>query len=152
MPDADMQGRLRDILFRGRAIGDARLTHLVRSAHSMMALVDADRKFVTVSDPARTIVAETYKSMDDIMTPTLAEVWAAAMDSGFFRGEVASIQGAVDVLRVDGVRVYVEGGCHPAPLTDGLVLMLVEGREVPFDKYEAIRAQGLRVTPIEDIL
>ena len=152
MPDSEMQGRLRDILFRGRAISDARLSHFVRSAHGLMALIDADAKFVTVSESARGFIADSHRSLDEIMTPSLSEVWNAALNAGFFRGEAASITGAVDVVRPDGVRIYIAGSCHPAPLTDGSVLMLAEGREVPLDEYEAIRARGLHVTPIEEIL
>ena len=152
MPDADMQARLRDILFRGRAIGDSRLTHLVRSAHNLMALIGADGKFVAISEPTRAIVAEPGKFLSDIATPSIQEAWNTAIAAGFFRGETASINFVVEVSRLDGVVTHIEGSLHPAPLTDGSVLMLVEGREIAADLYERLRTLGLRITPLEEIL
>ena len=152
MPDAEMQGKLRDILFRGRAISDARLTHFVRSAYGLMALISADGEFVAVSEPTRSIVAESHKTLKDIMTPTIEEAWNAAVNAGFFRGEVASVHVATEVTRVDGAKSYFAGSLHPAPLTDGAVLMLVEGHEIDLERYQTMRAQGLRITPIEEIL
>ena len=152
MPDAEMQGRLRDILFRGRAISDARLMHFVRSAYGLMALIGPEGEFVAVSEPTRSIVAESTKFLKDIMTPSLEEAWNAAIGAGFFRGEVASVHLAAEIKRVDGTQSYVAGSWHPAPLTDGAVLMLAEGREVDHERYQTMRAQGIRITPIEEIL
>ena len=152
MPDAEMQTKLRDILFRGRAISDSRLTHLARTAHSVMALIDIEGKFVALSEPARIVIPEPAQTLKDVMTPSLQEVWNAANASGFFRGEAASIQFAAEFRRADGSVTHVEGGLHPAPLTDGSVLMMLEGREVAPELYERLRALGLRITPLEDIL
>src|SRR5579862_3401794 len=83
MPDAEMQARLRDILFRGRAISDSRLTHFVRSAHSLMALISPDSKFVALSESARALVPENGTSLNDIMTPSSQEVWNAGVMMSF---------------------------------------------------------------------
>jgi transcriptional regulator with XRE-family HTH domain len=152
MPDADMQARLRDILFRGRAISDSRLTHLVRTAHNLMGLIGSDGKFVALSEMTRAILPENVAVLADVMTPSIQEVWNTAVAAGFFRGEIASIQFAVEARRRDGTVFYVEGSSHPAPLTDGSVLMLAEGREIAPEMYERLRALGLRITPLEEIL
>ncbi len=59
---------------------------------------------------------------------------------------------ATETTRVDGSKSYIVGSLHPAPLTDGAVLMLAEGKEVDVDRYQTARAQGTRITPIEEIL
>ena len=152
MPDADMQTRLRDILFRGRAISDSRLTHLVRSAHSLMALIAADGKFLALSETAVALVTAQSTSLADVMTPSVQEVWDAAVAAGFFRGETASVTYAIEVKRPDGTLVPIEGSIHPAPLTDGSVLMLAEGREVSHETYTRLRTLGMRIIPLEEIL
>jgi PAS domain-containing protein len=152
MPDNAMQNRLRDLLFRGRAISDARLVHLVRSVTGLMALLNAEGKFVAVSDGFRRIIPPGKESITDISTPSVDEFWSAANASGFFRGEVASIHTAVEIVRADGSSAYISGSLHPVTLADGSVQMLGEGREIDALAFQTLRAQGLRVAPLEDIL
>jgi transcriptional regulator with XRE-family HTH domain len=152
MPDNAMQNRLRDLLFRGRAISDARLVHLVRSVSGLMVLINAEGKFVAVSDAFRRILPAGKESIAEIMTPTIEEFWNAANASGFFRGEVASIHTAVEIIRTDGSSAYISGSLHPVTLADGSVQMLGEGREVDAATFQTLRTQGLRVAPLEDIL
>ncbi len=152
MPDNAMQNRLRDLLFRGRAISDARLVHLVRSVTGLMALLNVEGKFVAVSDGLRRILPPGKESIAEIMTPTIEEFWNAANSSGFFRGEVASIHTAVEIIRADGTSSYISGSLHPVTLADGSVQMLGEGKEIDALAFQTLRAQGLRVAPLEDIL
>lgn len=152
MPDNAMQNRLRDLLFRGRAISDARLVHLVRSISGLMALINAEGKFIAVSDGVRRIIPPSKESIGEIMTPTVEEFWNATNSSGFFRGEVASIHTAAEIVREDGSICYIGGSAHPVTLADGSVQMLAEGKEVDAATYQTLRAQGVRITPLEDIL
>ena len=152
MPDSAMQNRLRDLLFRGRAISDARLVHFVRSSQGLLALLSAEGKFVAISEGLRRIIPPERDSLRDIMTPTIEEFWDAANATGFFRGEVASIHTAVDFVGANGTMVHIAGSLHPVTLADGSVQMLAEGREVDNATYQTLRDQGLRVAPLEDIL
>lgn len=152
MPDNAMQNRLRDLLFRGRAISDARLVHLVRSVSGLMVLINAEGKFIAVSDALRRILPAGKESIAEIMTPSIEEFWNAANSSGFFRGEVASIHTAVEIIRTDGSSCYISGSLHPVTLADGSVQMLGEGKEIDALAFQTLRAQGLRVAPLEDIL
>ena len=152
MPDGAMQNRLRDLLFRGRAISDARLVHFVRSSLSLMALISAEGKLVAVSEGLRRLMPPDRDSLRDIMTPTIAEFWDAANANGFFRGEVASLHTAFEFSGANGAPVLVTGSLHPVTLSDGSVQMLAEGREVDAATYQSVRAQGLRTAPLEDIL
>lgn len=152
MPDNAMQNRLRDLLFRGRAISDARLVHLVRSVSGLMVLINAEGKFIAVSDAFRRILPVGKESIAEIMTPTIEEFWNAANGAGFFRGEVASVHTAVEIIRADGSSSYISGSLHPVTLADGSVQMLGEGKEIDALTFQILRAQGLRVAPLEDIL
>jgi transcriptional regulator with XRE-family HTH domain len=142
MPDAAMQNRL----------SDARLGHLVRSAVGLMALINAEGKFLAVSDTLRKLLPPGRESLRDIMTPSIEEFWNASIASGFFRGEVASVHTAVEFSGQGGGQAYLAISFHPVTLADGAVLMLAEGREVDATAYQALRAHGLRVAPLEDIL
>lgn len=152
MPDSAMQNRLRDLLFRGRAISDARLVHFIRSALGLLALISAEGKFVAVSEGIRRLLPPDRDSLRDIMTPSIEEFWDTASTTGFFRGEVASIHTAVDFTGASGSTVYLAGSLHPVTLADGSVQMLAEGKEIDAATYQTLRAQGLRVAPLEDIL
>lgn len=152
MPDAAMQNRLRDLLFRGRAISDARLGHLVRSAVGLMALINSEGKFLAVSDTLRKLLPAGRESLRDIMTASIEEFWNASIASGFFRGEVASVHTAVEFTGQGGGQAYLAISLHPVTLADGAVLMLAEGRETDAATFQALRAHGLRVAPLEDIL
>jgi hypothetical protein len=152
MPDNAMQNRLRDLLFRGRAISDARLVHFVRSGVGLLALLNADGKFAAVSDETRRIIPPGRESIQEIMTPSIEEFWNAANSSGFFRGEVASIHTAVEIMRADNTSSYIVGSAHPVTLADGQVQMLGEGKEIDAAAFKTARAQGLRIAPLEDIL
>jgi transcriptional regulator with XRE-family HTH domain len=152
MPDNAMQNRLRDLLFRGRAISDARLVHLVRTVNGLMSLINVEGKFVAVSDGVRRIIPPGKESLAEIMTPSIEEFWNTANGAGFFRGEVASVHSAVEVVRADGSTSHIFGSAHPVTLADGSVQMLAEGKEVDALAYQTLRAQGIRITPLEDIL
>lgn len=152
MPDTPTQARLRELLFRGRAISDARLLHMVRSASSRMCLIDSDGKYVAMSEATREFLGSGQESILETRSPTIREHWKAANDAGFFRGELASIHGVGSVVNSEGIQTYVAWGWHPATLADDTVLMLAEVRDIDQASYERMQAQGLRITPLEDIL
>ena len=152
MPDAPTQARLRDLLFRGRAISDARLVHLVRSASCRMYLVDAEGKFVAISDAAREFIGAGRESLFEVHSASIPENWKAALDAGFFRGEVASMHGVAEVQGADGTKRAVSFSLHPATLADDTILMLAEARDIDRPAYERQRPQGLRIVPLEEIL
>jgi len=152
MPDTATQTRLRELLFRGRAISDARLLHLVRSASCRMYLVDSDGKFVAISEAAREFVGSSLESLMEITSPTIRENWKAANDAGFFRGELASIHGVSEIVSSAGTLNYVAWSWHPATMADDTILLLAEGRDIDQASYERLRAQSVRIIPLEEIL
>jgi len=152
MPDTPTQARLRDLLFRGRAISDARLVHLVRSASCRMYLVDAEAKFVAISEAARDFIGAGRQSLFEVRSPAVGENWKTAVEAGFFRGEVASMHGVAEIQGADGTQRHVSFSLHPATLADDTILMLAEARDIDRASYDQQRPLGLRVVPLEEIL
>jgi transcriptional regulator with XRE-family HTH domain len=153
VPDEATQARLRDLLFRGRAVSDARLYHYVRTSMSLVVLMTSTGRFLARSESARALGMPEQATLEDLMTPSLRESWNAAVGAGFFRGEIASIQVVFELAPADGQQpIFVEGAWHPVALADGSFLLLAESRVLGPTAYEAARALGTRITPLEEIL
>jgi transcriptional regulator with XRE-family HTH domain len=153
IPDGGHTARLREILFRGRALSDARLKHFVQASIGLTVLLGRDGSILAQSDASRRVnVRAAITNFHDADVPQLETMWSAADSEGFFRGDLASIRFPLAWPAMTGEIVRVEATWHPMTLSDGVVCLLGDAQRIDPALYESLSAEGPRVTPLEAIL
>lgn len=150
LPDSGMQARLREFLFRGRAIQDAMVYHFVRSSPGMRMLISAGGTILAASQLCGGKRLE-GRHVSDFGTPVLRSAWALANDAGFFRGAIASLRFAADITRDSGEVLYTLCAWYPVQMTDGDATLLADMAIIDATQFEAARHDGIVVTPLEAV-
>lgn len=151
MPEPNLQLRLREFLFRGRAIQDAMVRHYVRSSPGMRALISPGGILLASSRGCGGKRTE-GRQITDFGTETLGAAWILACDAGLFRGAVASVQFVTDARREDGTSIYVDCVWYPVPMTDGTTTLLADMVPIDEEHYRTSQPLGPVVTPLESII
>ena len=153
VPDELKLTRLREILFHGRALSDARLKHFVNSSLGLTILLDAKGTILAQAAASRRLnVNATIDNFHDAGQAQLDFMWRLAQSKGFFRGDIASMQFAIEWRAGDGEQVFVRATWHPITLADGSVCLLGDAQRIDKETYQALAAAGPRIIPLEEIL
>ena len=147
-PDKATQSRLRDLLFRGRSMADARLLHFVNASASVTTLINMQGRYLAASQSFRKIW-NPEQTVQHYMTPTLRNAWDMAMSVGLFRGEIASMQVPTDALTPDRQIIHAMRTWHLMSTSDGEPLLLGEGSIVSAKDYAAAASKGIVITPLD---
>lgn len=150
LPDPDLQARLREFLFRGRAIQDAMVYHFVRSSPGMRMLISPGGIFLAASQSCGGERLE-GRQISDFGTSALRAAWNLAIDSGFFRGSIASLRFATDITRSNGDVMYTICAWYPVQMTDGSSTLLADMAVIDGTQFESARREGIIVTPLEAV-
>lgn len=151
VPEPDLQARLREFLFRGRAVQDAMIFHFVRSSPGLRALISSGGIFLACSQVCGGKRLE-GRQISDFRTSTLRSAWSLACDAGMFRGGLASVRFVSDIRREDGTVFYVDCVWYPVAMTDGSSTLLADMVTISEDQYGGMQNEGVIVTPLESIL
>jgi len=156
MPELAVQTRLRDMLFRGRTAGDARLGHFVRTSFSPLVLISESGRFLAISESAaapggRTPEQIVGSSIEANLTEDTRACWTLARKEGFFRGEVASIQSYCDLVTFRGDHLFAQMQWHFYPLGDGRPALLLALRYLEETEYERLRHPP-RILPFDVLI
>ena len=111
-PDPLTQDRIRNLLFHGRVAQDALLFHQVRTTPNGRILFSREGVILAASAAAGGKAIEGVQTAR-FQSPTSIEAWALAQESGFFSGEVASIQFATELNSPFGTVMLVQFNCTP---------------------------------------
>ena len=150
LPDLPLQTRLREFLFRGRAIQDAMVYHFVRSSPGMRILISSGGIFLAASQSCGGERLE-GRQISDFGTPILRSAWHLANDAGFFTGAMASMRFATEIARGSGDLLYTICAWYPVQMTDGSSTLLADMAAIDIDQFERVRHEGIVVTPLEAV-
>lgn len=154
-----MRRRIHQLASRDGGQADAALLRMVRKAPSIMALFDFNMRFLAISERAAAVngvhpldvVGLDYRPL---FTEDLAVVYEAAVQAGFFTGDILGLDFACPVKGLNGDTFYAVANWHLVPRPSGGEPLLVwSGEHVDRATYEKIRADGaLRLVSIDDWL
>lgn len=147
-PDRQIQKQIRDLLFRGRTLSDARLSHFIATSSSIITLINMRGQYVAASSAFRK-VWDTEKPFQTYLTPSLDMAWTMAASVGLFRGEIASMQVPATALTPDRREIPTFGIWHLTSTIDGDPLLLGDITLPSEETYQQISKDGIVVTPLE---
>jgi len=160
LPDPEARRRIHALSGRSTNSGDAALRRMVRHAPSIMGLLDLNMQVLAVSDRAARANGMTPAEAVGIdyrplFTEDLAEAYEAAINSGFFNGEILGVDIACRILGLNGTPFYVIANWHLVTLpSTGEPLLLWNGDHVDHETYLRIRAErpAARMVTLDDWL
>ncbi len=150
-PDRQIQTRLRDLLFRGRTLADARLAHFISNSTAMITLINMRGQYVAAS-PAFRKIWDIEKPFQSYLTPSLTMAWTMAASVGLFRGEIASMRVPAEALTPDRTVVPTLANWHLRNTADGEPLLLGEITLPSPELYRQASEEGIIVTPLDALL
>lgn len=150
-PDASTQDRIRELLFHGRVPQDAVLFHSVRTSPSGRILFSRQGIILAASAAAGGPLIEGMPTAR-FRTETTEEAWTRAERAGFFDGDVASVQFVSDLVAPGGIAMLVQYCWYPARMTDGTTHVLADIDTLDESRFRALKAGGIRITLLDEIL
>lgn len=159
-PDPDSRRRMHALTGHSTNSGDAALRRMVRHAPSIMGLLDLNMRVLAVSDRAAHANGMTPTEAVGIdyrplFTDDLAEAYEAAVDNGFFSGDVLGVDIACRILGLNGTPFYVVANWHLMTMpSTGEPVLLWNGDHVDHATYANIRANrpAARMITLDDWL
>jgi len=157
-PDAASRRRIHALTGRSTNSADAALTRMVRLSPSMMALFDLNMRILAMSEraaEAHSVVPDEVVGLDcrPLFTEDLAEAYEAAVNSGFFAGNVLGIDIACAIRGLKGQPFYVVANWHLVYRpSNGDPLLLWNGEHVDYATFVRARANGpaARIVTVDD--
>lgn len=151
IPGESTQDRIRNLLFRGRVAQDALLFHQVRTTPNGRILFSREGVILAASAAAGGKAIEGVETAR-FQSQASVEAWAQAQEAGFFNGDVASIQFATELMSPFGTPLLVQFSWYPARMTDGTTYVLADIDLLDPPHFEQMKARGIRITLLEEIL
>jgi len=150
-PDPQTQDRIRDLLFHGRVSQDTLIFHYVRTAVGGRLLFSREGVILAASAAAGGRAVEGTLAAR-FRTPATENAMARAEAAGFFRGEVASIRFATELVGPMGLPLKLLFNWFPSRMSDGTIHVLVEADILDDGQFLATAAAGVGITMLDEIL
>lgn len=162
IPDLGMQRRLRDVMRRAESREEMLLTHCINASVGYTVLCDENRIILAASLSFCGIHGMTAAeiigmSSMPVFTAELEQMLQAAVEHGFFEGEVASVRVVSRFHALTGQPRDIGGivSWTPVPLTDGRILRRVDRITLSDEQFEVARAENggpIRLVTMSDLL